>query len=122
MGLDEASCQRGVDRLLVTSQMIKGAGLVGEPGGGPGIAGAKTQPGLHCFESLIVTAVKAQRNTKVKITKSEIPIQFDCATRVRYRGTDIASPMARLGERVLGLWVFTIERHSLKGRFPCVTH
>jgi len=42
--LDAASCQRGLDRLLVTSQMIKRPGLVGEPGGGPGSRGLRRNP------------------------------------------------------------------------------
>ena len=56
------------------------------------------------------------------MTESEVPVQFDRAARVRDRGPDIASPMAYLGEHIIGLWVFTIERHSLKGGFPCLTH
>jgi hypothetical protein len=30
--------------------------------------------------------------------------------------------MACLREHILGLRVFTIERYSLKGGFPCLTH
>src|SRR3984893_3877853 len=94
MRLDAASCQRGLDRLLGTSQMIKRPGLVGEPGGGPRIAGTKAQPRLDRFESCLVAAVKAQRNSKVKMTESEVPVQLDRAARMRYGGPDVASPMA----------------------------
>ena len=108
MRLDATSCQRGLDRLLVTSQMIKRPGLVGEPGGSPGIAGTKAQPGLDRFERFLVAAVKAQPNSKVKMTESEVPVQLDRAARMRDGRPYVASPMARLGENVLGLWVFTI--------------
>src|SRR5215469_13523714 len=40
---DAASPQRGLDRLLVTPQMVKNPGLVGEPGRGPGIAGTEAR-------------------------------------------------------------------------------
>src|SRR6266851_8345413 len=102
--------------------MVKHPGLVGEPGGGPGIAGAEAQPRLDRFESLLVPAVKAQPDSKVEMTEGEVSVQLDRAARMRYRGPDVASPMARLGENVLGLWVFTIKRRSLKGGFPCLTH
>ena len=59
MGPDVASGQRGLDRLLVTSEMIKHPGLVGEPSGGPGIAGTKPQPGLDHFERFLGAAVEA---------------------------------------------------------------
>src|SRR5690349_18336585 len=102
--------------------MIKRPGLVGEPGGGPGIAGTKAQPRLDRLESFLVAAIKAQTNSKVKMTESEVPVQLDGAARVRYSGSYVASPMARLGEHILDLWVFTIERQRLKGRFPCLTY
>ena len=57
--------------------MIKYPGLVGEPGGGPGIAGTKTPPRLDRFESLLVAAVQTQRNSKVEMTKSEVLVQLD---------------------------------------------
>ena len=56
------------------------------------------------------------------MAESEVRVQLDRAARMRYRGPDVARPMARLGENVLGLRVFTIERRSLKGGFPCLTH
>src|SRR5258708_40156492 len=102
--------------------MIKHPGLVGEPGGGPRVAGTKAPPRLDRFESFLVAAVEAQRNSKVKMTESEVPVQLDRAARVRYGGPDVASPMACLGEHGLALWGFTIERPSLKGGFPCLTH
>jgi hypothetical protein len=54
---DAASGRRGLDRLLVTPQMIKHPGFVGEPTGGPRIAGAKAPPRLDRFESFVVAAV-----------------------------------------------------------------
>src|SRR5260370_23051624 len=94
MRLDAASCQRGLDRLLVTSQMIKRPGLVGEPGGGPRIAGAEAQPGIDRFESCVVAAVKSQRNFKEKMTESEVPVQLDRAVRIQYARPHCASPTA----------------------------
>src|SRR5712692_4761828 len=61
--------------------MIKHPGLVGEPGGGPGIAGTKAQPGLDRFESCLVAAVKAQPNSKVEMTEGEVPVQLDRAAQ-----------------------------------------
>src|ERR1700724_355371 len=102
--------------------MIKHPGLVGEPGGGPGIAGTKAPTRLDRFESFLVAAVEAQPNTKVKMTESEVPVQLDRAARMRYGGPDVASPMASGGEHILRLRVFAIERHSLRGGFPCLAH
>src|SRR5467141_455307 len=102
--------------------MIKHPGLVGEPGGGPRVAGTKAPPRLDRFESFLVAAVEAQRNSKVKMTESEVPVQLDRAARVRYGGPDVASPVACFGEHILGLRVLTIERYSLKGGFPRLTH
>src|SRR5215469_8523283 len=102
--------------------MIKHPSLVSEPGGGSGIAGTKAPSRLDRFESFLVAAIKAQSNSPVKMTKSEVPIEFDRAVRVRYRGRDVSSPMACLSEHILGLRVFTIESQSLKGDFACLTH
>src|SRR5262249_26084358 len=102
--------------------MIKHPGLVGEPSGSPGIAGTKAPPRLDRLERFLVAAIEAQRNSKVKITESEVSVQLDRTVGVRYGGPDVASPMAYLSEHILSLRVFTIERHSLKGGFPCLTH
>src|SRR6267378_8115830 len=91
---DVASRQRGLDRLFVTPQMIKHPGLVGEPGGGPGIAGTKAPTRLDRFESFLVAAVEAQPNSKVKMTESEVPVQLDRAARMRDGRPYVASPMA----------------------------
>ena len=119
---DAASCQRGLDRLLVTPQMIKHPGLIGEPSGGPRIAGAKAPPRLDRFESFVVAAVEAQCNPKVKMAESEVPVQLNRAARMRYGGPGVARPKACLGEDILGLGVFTIERHGLESGFPGLTH
>ena len=94
--------------------MIKHSGLVGEPRGGPGIAGTKAPPGLNRFESFLVAAVEAQSNSKVKMAESKVSVQLDRTASMRYGGPDVASPMACLREHILGLRVFAIERHSLK--------
>src|SRR5438105_5676615 len=120
--LNESSRQRGLDRILVTPQMIKYPGLIGEPGGGPGIAGTKAPPGLNRFESFLVAAVEAQSNSKVKMAESKVSVQLDRTASMRYGGPDVASPMACLREHILGLRVFAIERHSLKSGFPCLAH
>src|SRR4029077_1926405 len=97
-------------------------GLVGQPGGGPGIARTKAPPRLDRFESFLVAAVETQPNSKVKMTESEVPVQLDRAARIRDGRPDVASPMACLGEHILGLRVFAIERHSLKSGFPWPAH
>src|ERR1700730_452263 len=102
--------------------MIKHPGLVGEPGGGPGIARTEAPSRLDRFESFLVAAVQAQPNAKIKMPDSEVPVELDRAARVRDCGPDIASPMAGLGERILRLRVFTIERHRLESGLPCLTH
>src|SRR6516164_9075465 len=102
--------------------MIKHPRLVGEPGGGSGIAGTEPPPRLDRLESFFVAAVEAQPNAKIKMSDSEVSVQLDRAVRVRYRGPDISSPMACLGEHILGLRVLTIESQSLKGGFACLTH
>src|SRR5215831_14337670 len=102
--------------------MIKYPGLVGEPSGGPGIAGTEPPPRLDRVESFFVTAVQAQPNAKIKMSNSKVSVELDRAVRVRYRGAHISSPMACLGEHILGLRVFTIESQSLKGGFACLTH
>src|SRR6516162_396981 len=56
------------------------------------------------------------------MTESKVPVELDRPISMRDCGPDIASPMARLGEHILGLRVFTIERHSLKGGVACLTH
>src|SRR5215472_15976794 len=56
------------------------------------------------------------------MSDSEVPVELDRAVRVRYRGPDISSPMACLGEHILGLRVVTIESQSLKRGFACLTH
>src|SRR5215471_5612659 len=119
---DAARRQGSLDRLLVTPQMIKYPRLVGEPGGGPGIAGAEPPPRLDRVESFFVTAVQAQPNAKIKMSDSEVSVELDRAVRVRYCGPHISSPMAYLGEHILCLRVFTIESQSLKGRSACLTH
>src|SRR6516225_4220300 len=102
--------------------MIKHPSLVGEPGGGPRIAGTKAPSRLDRFESFLVTTVETQRNTQIKMTEGEVRVQLDRAARMRYGGPGVAGPKACLGENILGLWIFTIERHSLKGGFPSLTH
>jgi hypothetical protein len=109
---DAASCQRGLDRLIVATQVIKRPGLIGELGGGPGIAGTKAPPGLDRFESLLVAAVEAQPNSEVKMTEREVRVQLDRVARMRYGGPDVASPMACLCEYIFGLRVLTIERQA----------
>src|SRR5215471_14731625 len=102
--------------------MIKHPGLVGEPGRGPRIAGTEAPPRLDRFERFFVAAVEAQANAKIKMSNSEVSVELDRPVRVRYRGRDVSSPMACLGEHILGLRVFTIESQSLKGSFACLTH
>src|SRR5215469_5653045 len=102
--------------------MIKHSCLVGEPGGGPGIARTKAPPRLDCFKSFLVAAVEAQCDAKVKMTESEVRVQLDRAARMRYGGANVARPKACLGEDILGLRVFTIERDRLKSEFPGLTH
>src|SRR6516165_612332 len=53
----DAPWERGLDRLFVAPQMIKHSGLVGEPGGGPRIAGTKAPSRLDRFEGFLVAAV-----------------------------------------------------------------
>src|SRR6516162_1518787 len=101
--------------------MIKHPGFVGEPGGGPRITGTKAPPGFDRFESFVVAAVEAQRNAKVKVTESEVPVQLNRAARVRYGGPCVTRPKACLGEDILGLRVFTIERQSLKSGLSGLT-
>src|SRR5439155_14403626 len=107
----EAGCgelpQRGLDRLIVATQVIKRPGLIGEPGGGPGIAGTKAPSRLDRFESLLVAAVEAQPNSEVKMTEREVRVQLDRAARMRYGGPHVASPMACLCEHIFGLRVLT---------------
>src|SRR6516165_1940110 len=102
--------------------MIKHPSFVGEPSGGPRIIGAKAPPGLDCVKSFLVAAVEAQCDAKVKMTESEVRVQLDRAARMRYGGANVARPKACLGEDILGLRVFTIERDSLKSGFPGLTH
>ena len=87
--------------------------------GGIGIEGKRP---ILALERLLVTAVEAQPDAKIKMSDSEVPVELDRAVRVRNRGPDISSPMACLGEHILGLRVFTIESQSLKGGFACLTH
>src|SRR6516164_9999203 len=56
------------------------------------------------------------------MTESEIPVKLDCAACVCYGAPDIARPKACLGEHILGLRVFAIERQSLKSGFPSLEH
>jgi hypothetical protein len=56
------------------------------------------------------------------MAESEVPVQLNRAARVRYGGPGVARPKACLGEDILGLRVFTIERHSLESGFPGLTH
>src|SRR6516164_4642989 len=102
--------------------MIKHPRFVGEPGGGPRITGTKAPPRLDRVKSFLVAAVEAQRNPKVKMTESEVRVQLDRAARVCYGGPGVARPKACLGEHILGLRVFTIERQSLKGGISGLTH
>src|SRR6516165_4003600 len=74
------------------------------------------------LDRLLVASVKAQPSAKIEMTESEVPVQLYGAARVRYGAPDVAGPMARLGEHILGLRVFTIERYRLKGRFSCLAH
>src|SRR6516164_4953784 len=102
--------------------MIKCPSFVGEPGGGPRITGTKAPPRLDRVKSFLVAAVEAQCDSKVKMTESEVRVQFDCAARVCNGGPCVTGPKACLGEHILGLRVFAIERHSLKSGFPGLTH
>src|SRR5215469_4799863 len=102
--------------------MIKYPGLVGEPGRGPRIAGTKTPPRLDRFESLLVAAVEAQCDSEIEMTESEVLVQLNRTARVLYGGPDIARPKTGLGEDILDLRVFPIERCSPKSGFPSLTH
>src|SRR5262249_9354600 len=120
--LDAASRQRGLYRLLVARQMIKYPGLVGEPGGGAGIAWTKTPPRVDRFESFLLAAVEAQCDSEIEMAKREVLVQLNRVARVLYRGADIARPKAGLGEDILDLRVFPIERCSPKSGYPSLTH
>src|SRR6516165_3583379 len=102
--------------------MIKYPGLVGEPGGGPGVAWTKTPTRVDCLERFLVAAVEAQCDSEIEMTESEVLVQLDCVARVLYGGPDIARPKAGLGEDILDLRVFPIERCSPKSGFPSLTH
>src|SRR5215467_7998243 len=69
-----------------------------------------------------MAAVEAQRDAKIKMTQSEVPVQLDRAARMRYGGPGVARPKACLGEDIVGLRVFAIERDSVKSGFPGLTH
>src|SRR6516164_6100584 len=102
--------------------MIKYPGLVGEPGGGPGVAWTKTPPRVDRFECFLVAAVEAQCNSEIEMTEREVLVQLDRVARVLYGGPDIARPKASLGKHILDLRVFPIERCSPKSGFPSLTH
>src|SRR6516165_1415493 len=102
--------------------MIKHPRLVGEPGGGSGIAGTKTPPRLDRFERFLVAAVEAQCDSEIEMTVSEVLVQLDRVARVFYGGPDIARPKACLGKHILDLRVFLIERCSPKSGLPRLTN
>src|SRR6516162_249965 len=102
--------------------MIKHSGLVGEPGGGPRIAGTKAPSRLDRFEGFLVAAVEAQSNSQVKMPESEVLVQLNGAARMRYCGPGVARPKGCLGEHILGLRVFTIERDRPKSGFARLTN
>src|SRR6516162_1848319 len=56
------------------------------------------------------------------MTESEISVQLDRAACVCYGAPNIARPKACLGEHILCLRVFAIERQSLKSGFPSLEH
>src|SRR6516162_5445469 len=103
-------------------QMIKYPGLVGEPGGGPGIAWTKTPPRVDRFERFLVPPVEAQCDSEIEMTESEVFVQLDRVARVLYGGPDIARPKAGLGKHILDLRVFSVERCSPTSGFPSLTH
>src|SRR6516162_10267836 len=102
--------------------MIKHPRLVGEPGGGSGIAGTKTPPRLDRFERCLVAAVEAQCDSEIEMTVSEVLVQLDRVARVFCGGPDIARPKACLGKHILDLRVFLIERCSPKSGLPRLTN
>src|SRR6516164_6737598 len=102
--------------------MIEYAGLVGEPGGGARITGTKPPPRLDRVKSFLMAAVEAQCDSKVKMTESEVAVQLGRAARMRYGGQGVARPKACLGENIVGLRVFTIERQSLKSGVSGLMH
>src|SRR5215472_18464975 len=102
--------------------MIKYPGLVGEPGGGPRVAWTKPPPRVDRSERFLVAAVKAQCDSEIEMTGSEVRVQLDRMARVLYGGPDIARPKARLGKHIVDLRVFPIERCSPKSGFPRLTH
>src|SRR5215467_9991444 len=102
--------------------MIKYPSFVGEPGGGPRITWTKAPPGFDRFESFLVAAVETQPDAKVKMTESEVAVQLGRTARVLYGGPGVARPKACLGENIVGLRVFTIERQSVKSGCPSLTH
>src|SRR5215472_7937684 len=102
--------------------MIKYPGLIGEPGGGPGVAWTKTPPRVDRFERFLVAAVEAQCDSEIEVTESEVLVQFNRTARVLYGGPDIARPKTGLGEDILDLRIFPIERCSPKSGFPSLTH
>src|SRR5262249_8002096 len=83
---DAASRQRSLDRLLVTLQMIKNPGLVGEPGRGPGVAGTEAPPRLDRVERFLVAAVQAQPNAKLKMSDSGVAVELERSGPGRYHG------------------------------------
>src|SRR5262249_10491330 len=119
---DAARCRRRLDGFRVASQVIKRPALVREPGGGSWVARAKAQSSLERSESFLVAAVEGQHNAQVKMTKGEVLVQLDGAAGVAYCGLDVASPMARLGEHILGVRVFPIELQCPKGGVPSLMH
>src|SRR5262245_24638986 len=102
--------------------MIKRPRLVGEPGGGPGVAWTKTPPRVDRFERFLVATVEAQCDSEIEMTESEVLVQLDSVAPVLDGGPDIARPKAGLGKHIVDLRVFPIERCSPKSGFPSLTH
>ena len=86
-------------------QMIIYPRLVGEPGGGAGVAWTKTPSRVDRFERFLVAAVEAQCDSEIEMTESEVLVQFNRTARVLYGGPDIARPKTGLGEDILDLRV-----------------
>src|SRR5215470_14114718 len=98
--------------------MIKYPGLVREPGGGPGVAWTKPPPRVDRSERFLVAAVKAQCDSEIEMTESEVLVQLDRVARVLYGGPDIARPKAGLGKHIVDLRVFPYRALQPEERIP----
>src|SRR5215469_5998289 len=110
MSLQAPSRYCGINRLIVSVEMIERPRLVAEPRGRSRVTGAEAEADIDRGYRLLTAAREAQRDTEVEVAEGKVCVQIDRAACVHDRCTDVAGPKIGLCQYVMCLRVLGIKR------------